>query len=67
MSRTFYKLLTSLTRVSKNPVVKCDSNSKTDISKGVSSMAFGKNLSRFRKEKGLTQEDLVKKSGVAGV
>jgi len=28
-------------------------------------MSFGKNLSRFRKEKGLTQEDLVKKSGVA--
>ena len=28
-------------------------------------MAFGKNLSRFRKEKGLTQEDLVKRSGVA--
>ena len=26
-------------------------------------MAFGKNLSRFRKEKGLTQEDLVKRSG----
>lgn len=28
-------------------------------------MSFGKNLSRFRKEKGLTQEDLVKKSAVA--
>lgn len=28
-------------------------------------MSFGKNLSRFRKEKGFTQEDLVKKSGVA--
>lgn len=28
-------------------------------------MSFGKNLSRFRKEKGLTQEDLVKKSEVA--
>lgn len=28
-------------------------------------MSFGKNLSRFRKEKGLTQEDFVKKSGVA--
>ena len=28
-------------------------------------MPFGKNLSRFRKEKGLTQEDLVKRSGVA--
>ena len=28
-------------------------------------MAFGKNLARFRKEKGLTQEDLVKSSGVA--
>jgi len=27
-------------------------------------MSFGKNLSRFRKEKGLTQEELVKKSGV---
>jgi transcriptional regulator with XRE-family HTH domain len=28
-------------------------------------MSFGRNLSRFRKEKGLTQEDLVKQSGVA--
>lgn len=28
-------------------------------------MSLGKNLSKFRKEKGLTQEDLVKKSGVA--
>ena len=28
-------------------------------------MSFGKNVARFRKEKGLTQEDLVKKSGVA--
>lgn len=28
-------------------------------------MSFGKNMSRFRKEKGLTQEDLVKRSGVA--
>jgi transcriptional regulator with XRE-family HTH domain len=28
-------------------------------------MSFGKNLSRFRKEKGLTQEDLVKRSAVA--
>ena len=28
-------------------------------------MSFGKNLANFRKEKGLTQEDLVKKSGVA--
>lgn len=28
-------------------------------------MSFGKNLSRFRKEKGLTQEGLVRKSGVA--
>jgi len=28
-------------------------------------MSFGRNLSRFRKEKGLTQEDLVRKSGVA--
>lgn len=27
-------------------------------------MSFGKNLVRFRKEKGLTQEDLVKESGV---
>jgi len=44
-------------------VLKCDS--KTGISKEVSSMAFGKNLSRYRKEKGLTQEDLVKRSGVA--
>jgi transcriptional regulator with XRE-family HTH domain len=44
-------------------VGKC--GSKTSISKEVSSMAFGKNLSRYRKEKGLTQEDLVKRSGVA--
>jgi len=28
-------------------------------------MSFGRNLSRFRKEKGLTQEELVKQSGVA--
>lgn len=28
-------------------------------------MNFGKNLAKFRKEKGLTQEDLVKSSGVA--
>ena len=28
-------------------------------------MSFGRNLSTFRKEKGLTQEDLVKRSGVA--
>ena len=28
-------------------------------------MSFGKNLATFRKEKGLTQEDLVKRSGVA--
>ena len=28
-------------------------------------MSFGKNLAMFRKEKGLTQEGLVKKSGVA--
>ena len=28
-------------------------------------MSFGRNLSRFRKEKGLTQEGLVKQSGVA--
>ncbi|MCL4492682.1 MAG: helix-turn-helix domain-containing protein [Nitrospirae bacterium] len=28
-------------------------------------MSFGKNMARFRKEKGLTQEDLVKRSGVA--
>ena len=28
-------------------------------------MVFGKNLAQFRKEKGLTQEDLVRKSGVA--
>lgn len=27
-------------------------------------MAFGKNLARFRKEKGLTQEELVRRSGV---
>jgi len=28
-------------------------------------MSFGKNLARFRKEKGLTQQEMVKKSGVA--
>jgi len=28
-------------------------------------MSFGRNLANFRKEKGFTQEDLVKKSGVA--
>ncbi|MBI5117712.1 helix-turn-helix transcriptional regulator [Candidatus Poribacteria bacterium] len=28
-------------------------------------MSFGKNLSRVRKEKGLTQEDVVRRSGVA--
>jgi len=28
-------------------------------------MSFGKNLARFRKDKGLTQEDLVKRSNVA--
>ena len=63
MSSKIYRLLTSLIGDSKNPVVK--SNNKTDVSKEESSMSFGKNLSRFRKEKGLTQEDLVKKSGVA--
>ncbi len=63
MSRTFYKLFTALTGDSEKPVVKC--GSKTDVSKEVSTMAFGKNMARFRKEKGLTQEDLVKKSGVA--
>lgn len=63
MSRPFYRRLTSFNRVCKNPVVKC--GSKTDISKEVFLMSFGKNLSRFRKEKGLTQEDMVKKSGVA--
>lgn len=63
MSKTNFRKLTSLTRVFKNPVLKYDSI--TDISKEVSSMSFGKNLSRFRKEKGLTQEALVKKSGVA--
>jgi transcriptional regulator with XRE-family HTH domain len=35
------------------------------MTKEVLLMPFGKNLSRFRKEKGLTQEDLVKRSGVA--
>jgi len=39
-------------------------NSK-NISKEVSTMSFGRNLANFRKEKGLTQEDLVKRSGVA--
>jgi transcriptional regulator with XRE-family HTH domain len=63
MSRKIYRLLTSSTGDSKNPMVK--RGSKTEISKEVSSMSFGKNLSRFRKEKGLTQEDLVKRSGVA--
>jgi transcriptional regulator with XRE-family HTH domain len=63
MSRTFYKLFASFDRVLKNPVVKFAN--KTDTAKEVSFMAFGKNLSRYRKEKGLTQEDLVKRSGVA--
>ncbi|MBI4595457.1 MAG: helix-turn-helix transcriptional regulator [Candidatus Tectomicrobia bacterium] len=63
MSRQLYRLLSSLNRISEKPVVKCNHN--IDISKEVSSMSFGKNLSRFRKEKGLTQEDLVKKSSVA--
>jgi len=53
----------ALTGASENPVVKC--GDKTGISKEVSSMAFGKNMARYRKEKGLTQEDLVKRSGVA--
>lgn len=35
-----------------------------DIPKG-GYMSFGKNLAKFRKEKGLTQEDLVRLSGVA--
>ncbi|TAL22390.1 MAG: XRE family transcriptional regulator [Nitrospirae bacterium] len=61
MSSKIYRLLTSLTGASEKPVLKCSSKTV----KEVSSMAFGKNLSRFRKEKGLTQEDLVKKSGVA--
>ena len=38
---------------------------KTSIPKEALSMSFGRNLSRFRKEKGLTQEELVKQSGVA--
>lgn len=63
MSRSFYKLLTSLAGDTKKPVLKC--GNKTVISKEVSYMAFGKNMARFRKEKGLTQEDLVKRSGVA--
>jgi transcriptional regulator with XRE-family HTH domain len=37
---------------------------KMDIPKG-GYMSFGQNLAKFRKEKGLTQEDLVKLSGVA--
>lgn len=61
MSSKIYRLLTSLAGSSEKPVLKCDSKTI----KEVSSMSFGKNLSRFRKEKGLTQEDLVKKSGVA--
>jgi len=63
MSSHFYRRPASLNRGFKNPVVKC--GSKNGISKEVSSMAFGKNMARFRKEKGLTQEDLVKRSGVA--
>ena len=62
MSRPFYRLQTSLDRVSKNPVLKWDSKGSP---KEVSSMSFGRNLANFRKEKGLTQEDLVKRSGVA--
>lgn len=62
MSRPFYKQLASFDRDSKNPMLK---SSNTGNSKEVCSMSFGKNLSKFRKEKGLTQEDLVNKSGVA--
>jgi transcriptional regulator with XRE-family HTH domain len=59
MSRSFH----GWDRVSKNPVVK--SNSQTDLPEEAFSMSFGKNLARFRKEKGLTQQEMVKKSGVA--
>jgi transcriptional regulator with XRE-family HTH domain len=44
---------------------KSHDNMRQPMTKEVLLMPFGKNLSRFRKEKGLTQEDLVKKSGVA--
>jgi transcriptional regulator with XRE-family HTH domain len=37
----------------------------SDIPKEVFLMSFGRNLSSARKEKGLTQEDLVRTSGVA--
>lgn len=63
MSRAILKPITSLNSASKNPVVK--SNSNTDFPKEGYLMSFGKNLARFRKEKDLTQEDLVKRSGVA--
>jgi len=63
MSSPFYRPITSSGRGSKNPVLKCDCKQGTQ--EEVFSMSFGRNLSRFRKEKGLTQEDLVKRSGVA--
>jgi len=63
MSSPFYRPIKSSGRGSKNRVLKCDR--KQGIQEEVFSMSFGRNLSRFRKEKGLTQEDLVRKSGVA--
>jgi transcriptional regulator with XRE-family HTH domain len=62
MSSPFSRRIPSLEGVSQNPVLQCK---HTDMPKEVSAMSFGRNLATFRKEKGLTQEDLVKRSGVA--
>lgn len=63
MSTTLHRLLASLGRDSQHPVV--DSGHSDNGPKEERAMAFGRNLARFRKEKGLTQEVLVRKSGVA--
>jgi len=63
MSRPFYRPPASFNRVSENLGLKCVG--KATPLKEVSSMPFGRNLAKVRKEKGLTQEDLVKRSGVA--
>ena len=63
MSSSFYKFFISFAELLKNPVVKYEG--EINISKEVYYMSFGKNLANFRKEKGLTQEELVNRSGVA--
>ena len=66
MSRTFRQLSSLLATILKNPwyirAAKITVIPKT--AKGVI-MSLGQNLAKFRKEKGLTQEDLVRLSGVA--